>query len=116
MSLRLRSSELAATEVGLPFFSSPTTRTSWVDDPSETRTTLTPAALAAKPVARAALNVASPQTVGGYVPRRPNEGEREIPCCTGEITEFSDAFKVIPSICCHRRVWRERMLVVISGR
>jgi hypothetical protein len=65
ISLRFNNSELAATEAGEPLTSSPTTLVSMLDDPSATRTTLTSALLAAKPSASAALNVASPQTVGG---------------------------------------------------
>jgi hypothetical protein len=38
-------------------------------DPSDTRTTLTSAPLAVNPLASAALNVASPHGVGGYVLR-----------------------------------------------
>ena len=116
MSLWFNSSEQSATDFGLPFSSSPTTRASGDDDPSATRMTLTPASLADRPSARAALNVASPQTVGGYVPRIPNAGGREISCCTRGIGEKEGAFKVIPSIGCHRRNWHEHMLGVISDR
>jgi hypothetical protein len=40
-------------------------------DPSPTRTTLTSASFATIPLARAALKVASPHAVGGYVLRMP---------------------------------------------
>ena len=49
-------------------------------DPSATRTTLTTAPLAHKASDRAALNVASPHGVGGYVLRTPTLDAREKRC------------------------------------
>ena len=96
MSLWFNSSELAATEVGCPFTSSPTTRTSRVDDPSATLMTLTPAPLAERPAARAALKVASPQTVGGYVPSTASVGGFEMICRTAGIDTVKGAVKGDP--------------------
>jgi hypothetical protein len=49
-------------------------------DPSATRTTLTSAPLADKASERAALNVASPHGVGGYVLSTPTLEKREKRC------------------------------------
>ena len=98
--------------------SSPTTLAPAVDDRSDTRTTLTSAPLADKPSARALLNVARPQTVGGYVPRIPSVGGTEKPSPAmemGEKVTLEGTFMVIPSGGCHRHIRRERMLCVISG-
>jgi hypothetical protein len=65
----LRSSAHAATDVGDPLTISPMTRLVVDGGPSDTRTTLTSAPLAVNPSASAALNVASPHGVGGYVLR-----------------------------------------------
>ena len=54
-----------------PFTSSPMTRPLEEGDPSATRTTLTSVPFAYKASDRAALNVASPHGVGGYVLRMP---------------------------------------------
>ena len=47
--------------------------------PSDTRTTPTSAPWMPKPLAKAALNVASPHGVGGYVLRMPKLGAAENP-------------------------------------
>ena len=97
--------------------SSPTTLAAEVDDPSETRTTLTSAPLADKPSARAALNVARPQTVGGYVPKTPNFGVigRLGPApAIDEKSALEGTFMVIPSGGCHRHIRRELLLCAIS--
>src|SRR6202158_26821 len=80
MSLWWSNSELAATDVAAPLTSSPMTRGLREGDPSATRTTLTSAPFADKPSDRAALNVASPQGVGGCVLRMPKLGEPEKLC------------------------------------
>jgi hypothetical protein len=53
------------TEAGEPFTNSPTTLSALDRDPSATRTMRTSTPCAAKPLASAALNVASPHGVGG---------------------------------------------------
>ena len=70
-SLRFSNSAHAATDAGEPLTSSPMTGAFADGDPSDTRTTLTSAPLAVNPLASAALNVASPHGVGGYVLRMP---------------------------------------------
>jgi hypothetical protein len=100
------------------------TRALDVDEPSAIRTTLTSAPFVANPSARAALNVASPHAVGGYVLRIPKLGEPPEPRArsTGDdpVSEVDDlrvkgAFKVIPTGGCHRHARRERLLSAISG-
>jgi hypothetical protein len=51
-------------------------------DPSPTRTTLTSAPIADNPPDSAALNVASPHGIGGYVLRMPKLGVCEKRCAT----------------------------------
>jgi hypothetical protein len=68
--------------------------------PSDTRTTLTSAPLVSSPLARAALNVASPHGVGGYVLRMPKLGEPEYPLLiTGKVEDgnVDSEVKVIPT-------------------
>ena len=75
MSLSFSDSEVAATDVAEPLTSSPMTRASEDDDSSATRTTLTSEPFAHNPSDKAALNVASPHGVGGYVLRMPKLAE-----------------------------------------
>ena len=60
-----------------PLTSSPTTRGSEHSEPSATRTTSTSEPFAHNPSDKAALNVASPHAVGGYVLRMPKLGAPE---------------------------------------
>src|ERR1700757_350633 len=76
-SLWFSNSELDATDLAEPLTSSPTTRACEEDDPSATRTTLTTAPFADNPSARAALKLATPHCVGGYVLRTPKLGVPE---------------------------------------
>src|ERR1700690_3553017 len=69
MSLSFSNSQVATTDLAEPLTSSPITRASEDDDPSATRTTLTSEPFAHNPSDRAALNVANPHGVGGYVLR-----------------------------------------------
>jgi hypothetical protein len=118
MSLAFSSSEVAATDVAEPLTSSPITRASEDDDPSATRTTLTSEPFARNPSDKAALNVASPHGVGGYVLRMPKLAEPEGPCPTRaafDVSRVDRALKVIPTDGCHRRVRRELLLCEISG-
>src|SRR5271156_2309933 len=113
MSLSFSNSEVAATDSAEPLTSSPITRGSEEDDPSATRTTLTSAPFAHNPFDKAALNVASPHGVGGYVLRMPKLAEPQRPCLIGgavEISRVDGALKVIPTDGCHRRVRRELLL------
>ena len=80
MSLWLSRSAHPTTDGVEPLTSSPMTRPLEEGDPSATRTTLTAAPLAHKASDRAALNVASPHGVGGYVLRTPTLDEREKRC------------------------------------
>jgi hypothetical protein len=66
-------------DVGEPLTNSPMTWAHSDGGPSETRTTLTSAPLAVNPLASAALNVASPHAVGGYVLKMLKRGEPENP-------------------------------------
>src|ERR1700722_12190840 len=118
MSLAFSSSEVAATDVAEPLTSSPITRASEDDDPSATRTTLTSEPFARNPSDKAALNVASPHGVGGYVLRMPKLAEPEGPCPTRaafDVSRVDRALKVIPTDGCHRRVRRSLLLSEISG-
>ena len=81
--------------------------------PSASRTTLTLAPLALNPLASAALNVASPQGVGGYVLKIPKLGRPENPWPrTGNVDNdgVDRVVKVIPTGGCHRHIRRERLL------
>jgi hypothetical protein len=69
----------AHSDVGEPVTISPMTRTLEDDSPSESRTTLTSAPLADNPSASAALNVANPHAVGGYVLKMLKLGGSETP-------------------------------------
>src|SRR4051794_13855690 len=107
MSLAFSNSEVAATDIAESLTSSPVTRASEDNDPSETRTTLTSDPFAHNPSDRAALNVASPHAVGGYVLRMPKLVEPEAHCPTGrkfDASRVDRAVKVIPTDGCHRRV------------
>src|SRR5271168_1482541 len=118
MSLSFSNSEVAATDSAEPLTSSPITRASEDDDKSATRTTLTSAPFAHNPFDKAALNVASPHGVGGYVLRMPKLGEPERPCPTRgafDASRVDRALKVIPTDGCHRRVGRELLLFEING-
>jgi hypothetical protein len=118
MSLSFSNSEVAATDVAEPLTSSPTTRASEDNDPSATRTTLTSEPFAHNPSDKAALNVASPHGVGGYVLRMPKLAEPQGPCPTRETVDVSrvdSALKVIPTEGCHLGVRRELLLCEISG-
>ena len=97
---------------------SPMTRGLDEGGPSATRTTLTSPPFAHNPSDKAALNVASPHGVGGYVLRMPKLGEREKRCGTIVATDdrmVGGAIKVIPTGSCYRRVRRERLLGEVSG-
>jgi hypothetical protein len=118
MSLSFSNSEVAATDVAEPLTSSPITRALEDNDPSATRTTLTSEPFAHNPSDKAALNVASPHGVGGYVLRMPKLVEPQGPCPTREtfdVSRVDRALKVIPTEGCHRRVRRELLLCEISG-
>src|SRR5690349_18039898 len=78
-SLWFSNSAHAATDVGDPLTISPMTRALSEGGPSESRTTLTAVPLALNPRASAAVNVASPHGVGGYVLKMPKLGEPENP-------------------------------------
>jgi hypothetical protein len=74
--------------------------------------------MAPNPLANAAVNVASPHGVGGYVLRMPKLGELEnLWPRTGTVDNEGvyRVVKVIPTGGCHRRIRRERLLVVVSG-
>src|SRR5271163_2491845 len=107
MSLSFSNSQVAATDAAEPLTSSPITRASEDDDPSATRTTLTSEPFAHNPSDKAALNVASPHGVGGYVLRMPKLAEPQRPCPTRgtfDVSRVERALKVIPTDGCHRRV------------
>jgi hypothetical protein len=116
-SLRFSNSAHAATDAGEPLTSSPMTGVLVDGGPSDIRTTLTSAPLAVNPFASAAVNVASPHGVGGYVLRMPKLKGPENPCSTtGKVDRKLDkAVKVIPTGGCHLRVRRERLLGGVSG-
>jgi hypothetical protein len=78
-SLWFSNSAHAATDLGDPLTISPMTRALSDGDPSESRTTLTSAPFAVNPLASAAVNVASPQGVGGYVLKMLKRGPVEYP-------------------------------------
>src|ERR1700692_2744118 len=82
MSLSFSNSLVAATDAAEPLTSSPITRVSADDDPSATRTILTSEPFAHNPFDKAALNVARPHGVGGYVLRMPKLAEPQLPCPT----------------------------------
>src|SRR5581483_364670 len=106
MSLSFSNPEAAATDVGEPLTSSPITRASEDNDPSATRTTLTSEPFAHNPSDKAALNVASPHRVGGYVLRIPKLAEPQGPCPTRgpfDVSTVDGALKVIPTEGRHRR-------------
>src|ERR1700739_2366742 len=118
MSLSFSNSEVAATNVAEPLTSSPITRASEDDDPSATRTTLTSDPFAHNPSDKAALNVANPHGVGGYVLRMPKLVEPQPPCPARgafDVSGVDKALKVIPTDGCHRCVRCERLLCEISG-
>jgi hypothetical protein len=118
MSLSFSNSEAAVTDVAEPLTSSPITLTSEDDDPSATRTTLTSEPFAHNPFDKAALNVANPHGVGGYVLRMPKLVEPQRPCSkrrTFDVSRVDKALKVIPTDGCHRCVRRELELCEISG-
>src|ERR1700677_1534473 len=107
MSLSFSNSQVAATDLADPLTSSPITRASEDDDPSATRTTLTSEPFAHNPSDKAALNVASPHGVGGYVLRMPKLAEPEGPGPTRgafDVARVERALKVIPTDGCPRRV------------
>src|SRR5271166_1042678 len=107
MSLSFSNSEVAATDVAEPLTSSPITRASEGNAPSATRTTLTSEPFAHNPSDRAALKVASPHAVGGYVLRMPKLAEPERLCPTRRtfgVSRAERALKVIPTDGCHRHV------------
>jgi hypothetical protein len=86
--------------------------------PSESRTTLTAAPLALNPLASAAVNVASPHGVGGYVLKMPKLGEPGNPWRrTGNVDNegVDRVVKVIPTGGCYLRVRLERLLGAVSG-
>src|ERR1700758_2309029 len=95
ISLSFSNSEVAARDVAEPMTSSPITRASEDNDPSATRTTLTSEPFAHNPSDKAALNVASPHGVGGYVLRMPKLGEPQGPCPTREIFDVSRADRAL---------------------
>jgi hypothetical protein len=81
--------------------------------PSDSRTTLTSAPLALNPLASAAVNVASPQGVGGNVLKMPKLGKPENPWLrTGNIDNegVEMVVKVVPTGGCHRHIRHERLL------
>src|ERR1700739_1597715 len=94
-SLWFSNSAHAATDGAEPLTSSPTTRVLEDGGPSDTRTTLTSAPLAVNPWARAALNVAGPYGVGGYVLRMPKLGVSENLCPPGESVKHGNLNKVL---------------------
>src|ERR1700758_4318421 len=117
-SLWFSNSAHAARDAAEPLTSSPTTRVLEEGGPSDTRTTLTSAPLAVNPWARAALNVAGPYGVGGYVLRMPKLGVSENLCLPGESVKHGNlnkVLKVIPTKRGHLRARRERLLGAISG-
>ena len=118
MSLSFSNSEVAATEVAEPLTSSPITRASEDNDPSATRTTLTSEPFAHNPSDKAALNVASPHGVGGYVLRMPKLAKPREPWPTRgtfDVSRVDRALKVIPTEGFHRSVRCELLLCEISG-
>src|SRR5271166_118334 len=118
MSLSFSNSEVAVTDVAEPLTSSPITRALDDTDPSATRTTLTSEPFADNPSDKAALNVASPHGVGGYVLRMPKLAGPEGSCPTSgvcDVARVDRALKVIPTDGCHRCVRRELLLCEISG-
>src|ERR1700758_206000 len=113
MSLSFSNSEAAVTDVAESLTSSPSTRMSEDNDPSATRTTLTSEPFAHNPFDKAALNVASPHGVGGYVLRMPKLTEPQGPCPARgafDVSRVERALKVIPTEGCPRRVRRELLL------
>src|SRR5271167_168579 len=117
-SLSFSNAEVAATDAAEPLTSSPITRGSEDNEPSATRTTLTSAPFAHNPFDKAALNVASPHGVGGYVLRMPKLAEPREPCPTRGtfgVSRVDRALKVIPTEGCHRSVRCELLLWEISG-
>ena len=118
MSLSFSSSEVAATDLAEPLTNSPITRGSEDDEPSATRTTLTSEPFALNPSDKAALKVASPHAVGGYVLRMAKLAGPERPCPTRgtfDVSKVDRTLKVIPTDGCHRLVRRELALYKISG-
>src|SRR5438034_6885268 len=97
-SLWFSNSVHAATDDEEPLTSSPTTRVLEDGGPSDTRTTLTSAPLVPNPSARAALNVASPHGVGGYVLRMPKLGAPEYPWPTTGNDDDENVDKVVKVI------------------
>uniref|UniRef100_UPI003F997CBD hypothetical protein n=1 Tax=Mycobacterium sp. TaxID=1785 RepID=UPI003F997CBD len=100
MSLSFSRAEVAATDVAEPLTSSPITRRSGHNEPSATRTMLTSEPFAHNPFDKAALNVANPHGVGGYVLRMPKLAEPEGPCLTKgafDTSRVDSALKVIPT-------------------
>src|ERR1700727_1525875 len=79
-SLSFSNSEVATTDLAEPLTSSPLTRGSEDNEPSATRTTLASDPFAHNPFNKAALNVANPHGVGGYVLRMPKLAEPEGSC------------------------------------
>src|ERR1700722_5089630 len=117
MSLSFSRAEVAATDVAEPLTSSPITRASEDSFPSATRP-LKSEPFRPNPFDKAALNVASPHGVGGYVLRMPKLAEPKGPCPTRgafDVSRVDRALKVIPTDGCHRRVRRELLLCEISG-
>src|SRR4051812_40375651 len=107
------SSTQPPTDVAESLHSSPTTSLRDDGDPSATRTTRTAASCALSASASAALNVASPPTVGGYGVRMPTSARREACCArTGGASDGrkGGALKVSPMDGCYRRVRHERLL------
>jgi hypothetical protein len=118
MSLSFSNAEVAATDVAEPLTSSPITRGSGHNEPSATRTTLTSEPFAHNPFDKAALNVANPHGVGGYVLRMPKLAEPEGPCPAEgafDTSRVDSALKVIPTYGCHRHARRELLLFKING-
>lgn len=116
-SLWFNNSAHAATDATEPLTSSPMTRVLKDGGPSDTPTTPTSAPLVLNPSARAALNVASLDDVGGYVPRMPKLVASEISCRPGQSVKHrnsSKALKVIPTKGGHLRARHERLLGAIS--
>src|SRR3954462_6542668 len=103
----------APTDVAESAQSSPTTSPRDDGDPSATRTTLTSAACALSASAIAALNVASPPTVGGVGGGMPTSARREA-CCTrtGGASDGrkGGALNLSPMDGCYRHVRHERLL------
>src|ERR1700757_1986266 len=117
-SLWFSSSAHAAADAAEPLASSPMTRVLDDGGPSDTRTTLTSAPLVLNPLTRAALKVASPDGVGGYVPRMPKLVVSERPCRPGESVKHGNstkALKAFPTKGGHLRARHERLLGAVSG-